>query len=76
MQRNLTEIKNKLHTMNNIWNAMQNLLNSILKRDIYIQSLKLQGPQCPNALALSPQGRQLASGGESVMGYKNESRSS
>jgi hypothetical protein len=51
--------------MSHLRDKCQRLLNLILQRGIYSQSLKLQGPQCPNSLAFSPQGEYLASGGRS-----------
>ena len=46
--------------------TMEKIACSILRRNIYAPVLKLQGPKCPNTLALSPLGRQLASGGPSA----------
>jgi hypothetical protein len=53
-----------------IFYGLKDFCNSLLRRNFYFPVMKLQGPQNPNALALSGGGRQVACGGESFESLK------
>ena len=44
--------------------AIKYLLDLAYRRNVYKQTLKLQGPPIPNAIAISPMGRLIACGGQ------------
>ena len=47
--------------------AMEKLWDYTLDRNVYTPIMKLKGLPCPNALALTPRGDRLASGGLQVI---------